>query len=171
MREGGVRRFEGIEIDCTQWPLLLWESPSHRVSDQSSVDALAWLEELWRTTPAGAKSFMLTDLSRMEEVAPASQRKYAAEFMDRNRDLQRRATVGGAIVATSPIVRGALRAVFWIRPPALEPRMVTTREEGLVYGIDLLAAACPPLPGHLQDLRSKLLPGAPAVREPTKRPP
>lgn len=164
MREE-VRQFEGIAIDCTQWPLVLWESPWHRVSDQSTVDALAWLEELWRTTPAGAKSFTLTDLSHVEEVAPASQRKYAAEFMDRNRELQRRASVGGAIVATSAAVRGAVTAVFWIRPPALDARVVATREEALAYGIDLLAKSCPPLPAHLRDLRDKLPAGLQSFRD------
>jgi hypothetical protein len=156
MREGRVRFFEGISIDCTRWPLILWESPSVRVSDESSGAALGWLEELWRTTPAGTKSFTLLDLSRMQEIAPATQRKYAAEFMDRNRNLQRRASVGGAIVATSALVRGAITAVFWLRSPAVETRVVPTREAGLDYGFHRLATSSAALSLRLRDLRAKL---------------
>ncbi|HLK40663.1 MAG TPA: hypothetical protein VKU41_28115 [Polyangiaceae bacterium] len=156
MKERGLRDFDGITIDCTAWPVIVWQSPPERVSDRATADALGWLEELWRSTPAGSKSFTLTDLSTMREAAPASQRKYAADFMHRNRELQVRASVGGAIVATSALVRGVLTAVFWLERSTLPMRLVATREEGLVYGIDLLSSACPPVPAHLQELRATL---------------
>ena len=158
MSARGVRQFEGISIDCTLWPILVWESPARRVSDGATADALGHLEELWRTTPAGVKSFTLTDLSVMKEAAPASQRKYAAEFIKRNQELQLRASVGGAIVATSALVRGVLTAVFWLQRTTLETHLVATRAEGLIYGIDLLASAGSPLPQNLVELRARMVP-------------
>ena len=163
MREGAIRHFEGITIDATQWPLILWDSAPLRVSDRAFADAMGWVEELTQTTPRGEKSFMLTDLSRLEEAAPPSQRKYAADFMNRNRDLIQRVSAGAGIVAKSAIVRGGITAVFWIRPPPVETRVVATREEGLLYGIGMLEKACPPLPPHLVALRAKLTSARPAA--------
>lgn len=154
--ERSTRHFDAIAVDTTLWPVIIWTSPPQRVSDRASAEALSWLEELWRATPVGTKSFSLTDLSAMKEAAPASQRKLAAEFMDRNRELQRRASVGSAIVANSAFVRGIVTAVFWLRPSPLETRILATREEALLYGLDLLAKDCPPLPPHLLALRAKL---------------
>ena len=136
--------------------MVLWDHPTERVSDTATVNALAYLEELWRRTPAGTKSFMVTDLSRMKLGAPASQRKTAAEFMARNDGLQRLASAGGAIVVASAMVRGVITAVFWIRPPPVPPKIVSSREEGYLYGLDLLAAAAPPLPSHLLAMRERL---------------
>jgi hypothetical protein len=156
MREGAIRHFEGIAIDTTQWPFILWDSPPRRVSDRAFADAMTWVGELSEKTPLGEKSFMLTDLSRLEEAAPASQRKYAADFMNQHRDLIRRASAGAGIVAKSAVVRGGITAVFWIRPPPVETRVVATREEGILYGIGLIERAGPPLPHHLVELRAKL---------------
>jgi hypothetical protein len=151
-----VRQFAGIRIDTRNWPLIVWESPPERVPDAASTQALGWVEELWRTTPLGDKSFMLTDLSRMREGAPASQRKYAAEFMERNRDLQVRASAGGVIVAPSAITRGIITAVFWLKPSPVASKVVSTREEGLLYGIGVLESTCAPLPLNLQLMRARL---------------
>lgn len=148
-----MRRFGGIVIDCTQWPIIVWESPARRVEDGPTEEALALLEDIWRSTPAGVKSFTLTDLSAMTEAAPASQRKYAAEFQKRNRELQVRASVGGAIVATSALVRGVLTAVFWLQQSALETCVVGSREEALRYAVGLLAAAGQPVPAQLRHLQ------------------
>jgi hypothetical protein len=156
MREGAIRHFEGITIDATQWPFVLWESAPRRVSDRAFADAMTWVQELSETTPPGEKWFLLTDLSRLEEAAPASQRKYAADFLNRNGDLIRRASAAAGIVAKSAVVRGGITAVFWIRPPPIETRVVATREEGILYGIAMIEKACPPLPPHLIELRAKL---------------
>jgi hypothetical protein len=53
------------------------------------------------------------------------------------------------------MVRGVITAVFWIRPPPMPPKIVGSREEGYLVGLDLLAAASP-LPGHLQEMRQRL---------------
>lgn len=158
MREGAIRHFEGIMIDATRWPFILWESPPRRVSDRAFADAMTYVEALSKATPPGEKSFMLTDLSRLEEAAPASQRKYAADFLHRNRDLFQRVSAGAGIVAKSAIVRGGITAVFWIRPPPVETRVVATREEGTLYGIAMIEKACGRLPPHLLEMRASLSP-------------
>lgn len=151
-----VRHFGGIRIDTRDWPLILWESPAERVPDAASMQALGWIQELWKTTPLGSKSFMVTDLSRMRDGAPASQRKHAADFMDQNRELQVRASAGGAIVAPSAIARGIITAVFWLKPSPVKSHVVATREEGLLYGIGVLESSGEPLPVNLRLLRVRL---------------
>jgi hypothetical protein len=156
MVERLVREFGGIRIDTREWPIIIWESPERRLPDAAPAEALDYLVELMRATPPGVKTFSLTDLSRVKEAPPASQRKYAANHMERTRALQRRVCAGSAIVVTSAIVRGVITAVFWLKPPPVISKMVASREEGLRFGIDLLAAAAPPLPQNLRELRDRL---------------
>jgi hypothetical protein len=151
-----VRHFGGIRIDTRDWPLIVWESPAERVPDASSAQALDWIEALWRSTPLGSRSFMVTDLTRMRDGAPASQRKYAADFMERNRELQVRASAGGAIVAPSALARGIITAVFWLKPSPVKSHVVSTREEALLHGILTLESVGEPLPVSLRLLRTRL---------------
>jgi hypothetical protein len=151
-----VREFEGIVIDTRDWPLILWDSPPLRVPDSASMEALAYLEQLWRSTPLGTRSFMITDLSRVEQASPASQRKQAADFMEKNATLQRKATAGGAIVVASALMRGVITAVFWLRPPPMPSVIVPSREEALLRGLEALEAEMPVLPPNLRSLRDRL---------------
>ena len=109
-----------------------------------------------RQTPAGTKFYQVVDLSRMKEVAPAGQRKYAAEWSARTQPLLVGCLLGGSIVAASPLLRGMLTAVFWLSKPATPTTIVSTRREGLLCGIHAIEEATPPLPAHLSDLRDRL---------------
>jgi hypothetical protein len=151
-----TREFGGIRIDAGHWPLLVMEMPERSVPDAAVSDALAHLELLMKQTPRGTKFIQVTDLSRMKQVAPASQRKYAAEWAARTDPLAVRCRVGGAIVAASPLVRGMLTAVFWLRKRDTPSTIVSTRNEGLLCGIQAIEAANPPLPAHLVRLRVQL---------------
>jgi hypothetical protein len=156
MVERGTREFDGIRIDTGHWPLLVMEMPERSVPDAAVSDALAHLELLMRQTPRGTKFFQITDLSRMKQVAPASQRKYAAEWATRTDPLAVRCRVGGAIVAASPLLRGMLTAVFWLSKRATPTTIVSTRSEGLLRGIQVIEEANAPLPAHLVHLRDQL---------------
>lgn len=156
MPERGVHEFGGIHIDSRLWPLILWEQPEHRTADGVTTEAFAHLESLLKQTSPGERLFLFTDLSRVKEAPPASQRKLSADFIERNEALQRRASVGGCVVVASAIMRGVLTAIFWMRPPPTPMKIVGTREEGILYGLDLLEADRAPLPEHLQPVREQL---------------
>ncbi len=151
-----MKEFDGIRIDSRDWPLLLWESPAQRTSDAASADALAYIEQLWRKTPTATKSFMIIDLSLAQHGAPPSQRKLAADFMGRNVGLQRQATVGGAIVVASTLMRGVITAVFWLRPPPVQSLIVASRTEAYLRGIEALEAYLGTIPPNLRSLRERL---------------
>jgi hypothetical protein len=148
--------FGGIRIDSRSWPLVTWDNPELRVADAASAQALEHVKALMEEVAPGEKIFCLTDLSRTKEAAPPSQRKHAAEFAARNEALQRRATVGNALVITSAVMRGVIVAVNWVRQATVTSKVVATREEGLEYGFGLLEAHLTVLPPHLKRMREQL---------------
>lgn len=157
MVERGTLEFGGIRIDTRDWPLLVMDMPERLVPDAAVRDALEHLELLMRQTPGGTKFFQVTDLSRMKQVARPSQRRYAADWSTRTDPLAVGCRLGGAIVAASPLLRGMLTAVFWLSKPATPTTIVSTRNEGLLCGIRAIEEASPPLPGHLVNLRDRLI--------------
>ena len=157
MGERRTWEFSGIRIDTRNWPLVVMDMPERAVPDAAVHGALSRLELLMRQTPAGTKLYQVTDLSRMQDVAPASQRKYAAEWSTRTEPLMVGCLLGGAIVAASPLLGGMLTAVFWLSKPATPTTIVSTRREGLLCGIHAIEEATPPLPAHLSDLRDRLM--------------
>jgi hypothetical protein len=82
--------------------------------------------------------FILTDISSMRELAPASQRRYTAEWMKRVQPLSSVSAVGGATVTPSSILSGILTAIYWIQPPIGTMVTAATRHEAMLKGIELL---------------------------------
>ena len=107
-----------------------------------------------KMTPPGERFFQITDLSAMRDVAPASQRKYSAEWAKRTAAFARPCRIGGAIVAKSPLIRGMLTAVFWLAKPEGPTNVVSTRGEALQCARNSLEALGP-LPPHLVQLRAR----------------
>lgn len=151
-----VRDFEGIRIDVGNWPLLVMEMPGQVVSDHAVLAALAYLERTWAQTPVGTRFFQVTDLSAMARFAPASQRRYAAEWARRTADLAARTRLGGVVVAPSPMLRAIVAAVCWGKGAKTPSHVASTRAEGVRQGIRALEVAQPPLPAHLAALRDRL---------------
>lgn len=156
MIERGTWEFDGIFVDTREWPILIMELPERRVPDAAVRDSLEHIERLMRETTLMDKFFQLTDLSRMRELAPASQRKYAAEWAASTEALARRCRVGGAIVAPSAAVRGVLTAVFWLNKPSSPTSVIATREEGLLLGVTALEKALASLPQNLVAMKANL---------------
>jgi hypothetical protein len=63
----------------------------------------------------------------------AKRRQRSARVLDERRDKLARTTAGFALVTPSTLVRGTLRAVFWLAPPPYEWRVVGTVSEGLAF--------------------------------------
>jgi hypothetical protein len=151
-----VRQFEGIRIDTRDWPLLIMEMPEGSVNDEAVHGALACLEGIMAQTPAYARFFQVTDLSRMTRFSPASQRRYAGEWSRRTADLAKRARVGALIVAPSPMLRAIVSAVLWTKGAKGPSHVASTRAEGVLQAIRALEVAQPPLAPHLIALRERL---------------
>lgn len=154
-----AQEFEGIRVSSDDWPIVFTEFPEDRVSDAALQAMFRHLEELMREAEAKReKIFIITDLTRMHHLAPASQRKYSGEWIQRTAMLARTATVGGAQVTPSSILRGLVTAIFWLKPPPTPAIFVATREEAIVRGIEMLTAANAPLSPRVLELQDKARP-------------
>lgn len=152
-----VRTFGGILVDTLDWPILLVEFPEERFPDADFEAALGCVHQLMvECRSAGGWCAQITDLTRMQQIAPASQRKYAGEWARKNSDLMVAASVGGATVTPSAILRGLVTAVHWIHRPPTPNAFVTTRPEGLRYVTQLLEQARVFLPPRVRELKDRL---------------
>ena len=155
-----TRDFGGIRVETVDWPIVLMEFPEKRVADSDFHQALNYIEHLMREgAAAGEKSYQITDITRIQEIAPATQRKYAAEFVKRNAALSRLASFGTASVTPSSILRGIMTAIFWISPPPTPAVFFATRGEAYLYALDVLERGGTRLPQRLLDLRGRLKAG------------
>lgn len=152
-----TRDFGGIRVDTTDWPILLFEFPEQRFADADFEAALDHVEQIMRECRGtGRKCAQITDLSRMQQIAPASQRKYAGEWAKRNNGLIVSASVGGATVTPSAILRGLVTAVHWFHRPPTPNAFLATLPDGQRYVIDLLEQANVSLPLRVRELRDRL---------------
>jgi hypothetical protein len=63
----------------------------------------------------------------------ASMRKQWAEMLKSREDVLRRTTAGMALVTPSPLVRGALSAIFWLAPPPYPTSLVDSPTKGIAF--------------------------------------
>ena len=66
-------------------------------------------------------------------TADAKRRKEAADFLESRREDLRASTAAYALATPSPIVRGVLRAIYWLSPPPYAYAIVATPREGFAY--------------------------------------
>jgi hypothetical protein len=71
--------------------------------------------------------------------------------MRRTVPLQRAASLGGANVTPSTVLRGLITAINWFQPPPMPTLYVATRREALAAAIDALNAAGTHIPHTLRD--------------------
>ena len=146
-------KFGELEINTRDWPILLMVFPKQRFADADLRRALDYIEQLMiESEKSGEKSFQITDLTRMQEIASASQRKISAEWVKRTAPLQRAASVGGANVTPSTILRGLITAIYWFQSPSTTttPIFVATRSDAYRAALRSLKAAEVPLPPGLR---------------------
>lgn len=137
------------------WPIIIIEFPETRIQDSALQDCLFYVELLLReAVERREKTYTITDLSRMTEFPPASQRNLTTEWLARSLQLQKASSLGGANVSRSTMLRGFLNAVQWIAPPAMPSVFVATRGDGFVAAIKAFEDARIPLKS---DLRASLL--------------
>jgi hypothetical protein len=151
----GVSHFGAITVDTSRWPLVFWDWPGEREEDGVVFRCFDHMSQIWSSTPAGTRSFTVVDLSRVKLGAPPTQRRAGAEFASRNASLIAKVTFGGALVITSPPVRGTVTAVNWLRPPPAPVSAFATRAEAVLFGLDVLERETGTLSPDLRLLRAK----------------
>jgi hypothetical protein len=136
------RDWGGLRLDTFDWPIVLLDFPEHRLEEGALASALTQVEHLLREGEAsGEKSFQITDMTRIQTMPGAPERKYAGEWMKRTAPLQLRASVGAANVTPSTIVRGIVTAVHWFQPPPTPTVFVATRREAMIAAMKRLEEA------------------------------
>jgi hypothetical protein len=152
-----VREFGGIEVATSDWPIILMEIPEQRVADADLQAALAYIEQILRECEkTGQKCAQVTDLTRMQHMPPASQRKMSGEWVKATIELQKATSVGGANVTPSAILRGIITAIHWFQKPPTPVEFFATRNEAMLQVIAWLNQANVPLPLSVYELRDKL---------------
>jgi hypothetical protein len=153
MAAGVVREFGGIRVETVHWPIVLIDYPQARVPDPDFYEALAHLEQVMHAAIAERqKTYVVTDITRVRELPPASQRKHAADFVRRTAHVSRAATLGTANVTPSSILRGILTAVYWLSPSPTPTVFLATRREAYLYAIGVLETAGVALPPPVRAL-------------------
>jgi hypothetical protein len=150
------REFGQIRVARVDWPIVLIEFPEKRVTDADLHAVLAHIESLLSEAAKNReKIFVITDLTVMREITPANQRQFTAEWIKRTASLSRTASVGGATVTPSAILRGIITALYWLQPSPSPTFTVATRHEGMLKGIEMLEAGSVLLSPRLVEYRDK----------------
>jgi hypothetical protein len=137
----GLRTFGGIRTESSDWPIVVTTFPEGRVGDEDLREMLHHLEELMRDAESRhERIFLITDITQMRQLTPASQRKLTADWMKRTFSLGKVASVGAAHVTPSAILRGIITAVSWVQPPPNPSVCVASLDEAYVRGIAALTA-------------------------------
>jgi hypothetical protein len=161
-----VREFGGLLVDTTDWPIIVLEFPEERFPDADCEAGLGYVEQLMRECVRDReKCAQITDLTRIQQIPNASQRRYAGEWVKRNGELVVASSVGGATVTPSSILRGLVTAVHWFHRPPTPNAFLATRPDAHRYVIKLLEDARVSLPARVTQLRDRLAREATAYRE------
>ena len=111
--QSGVDEF-GVVFDEDAWPLLYVRFPPKGLSDESLEAFLArYTAYLNRQERFAA----INDSRSLLKVINAKQRRRLVAWFDSVWNIAREYNVASAILLQSAAVRGALTAVFWMKPP------------------------------------------------------
>ena len=77
--------------------------------------------------------------ARSGGTPPVAHLKLHAAFLRRNADALRQGLLGVVFLASKPMVRGALKALFWLQPSTVQVEVRSSLSEGLVVAAEWLA--------------------------------
>ena len=112
-----------IEIDDSDFPVIVVRYRGLAEDERFEQ----YLQELTRVRSRGPSVVIFDALEA--GFPPARQRRRQAEWIDQNRALLQRNSLGTVFLLDSSLVRGALTAVLWLSPIPGEWTVVGTREE------------------------------------------
>ena len=97
-----------------------------------------YLETMTRYVNRGTPTLFLYD-ALQSQVPSATQRQKQAAWLERHEAALRRNSLGTAFVIANPLIRGALTAIFWIRPTPVPYIVTGTRSEAERWARGLVA--------------------------------
>ncbi|GAB4207499.1 MAG: hypothetical protein OHK0013_25190 [Sandaracinaceae bacterium] len=125
-----------IHVDDTRHPLVVVTFEGD-VTDAEFVRYLAEMES--RVLVRRRLSATVFDATKAGATS-ARQRRMQAEWMEKNEEALARYSAGSAFVITSPLVRGTLTAILWLKPLPVPHVVVGTFAEAEQWCRDRLRA-------------------------------
>ena len=108
----GVHQF-GLIFDDAAWPLLYVRFPSKPLSEEGfEFFITSYTATVERRIPFAT----ILDSRGLSTAITAQQRKRLTEWFDVTGDLAGQHHFGIAVLMSNPIIRGALKAVTWVKP-------------------------------------------------------
>lgn len=133
-------------LDCPSIQLLRHERGF------TEKEHIAFLEEASRSIaqiPPDLRHVLLIDVNRAE-ASSSLQRHRQALWQEQHSAYFRRHVIAGIFVARSPIVRGAIRAVGWIKPFPYPTYEVDDIEPAILKAVALVVADGRPRPTNAE---------------------
>jgi hypothetical protein len=118
-------------------------------SEQDMADFRSLFGAFERLGQDGRRYALIVDLAHVKKLAEPEARQFIADWCNTNRDITPRVNVATALVAATPLVRGALTAIGWLTPfnvplhhcPSLASASAFCAERLRTAGIELPARA------------------------------
>ena len=109
----------------------------------------------------GPRFVTIRDFCKLQQQTNALQRKRLAQWQDDNWKLIQARCIGVANIMPSPVVRGVLRAIFWMSTPPTREEVFDTTEEAVGAAFRWAEDAKLPMPpaGTRERLIADLLAG------------
>ena len=117
-----------ISVDSQRWPLVVFRFANEVTLRQLEAYLAHQVEMLLRRERSA--SVVIVESLRMWEPALV---KRQATWIREHHDELRRASLGVALVMTSPLARGILKAVLWMQPMPQPHKVCSTVEEALAW--------------------------------------
>jgi len=129
-----------IIIDDSTSPLLV--ATSYGVTTEKLArEAFAWLREFAAGMRARRGRYVTVIDARQAGRPSASVRQLVSTLTDELREVAPGAELASLFVAESVLIRGALTAIMWVSRSSWRPILVSSCEEALQRGAEILRAA------------------------------
>jgi len=126
------------DLDLSLWPLVIFTvREGMKAADYLAVFARYEAEVFTRKE----RYVSITNLSMLDGVPGAHDRKVLADWMGKHSDYVGRWALGNCTVIRSAVVRGALTALYWVQKPPTPQTAHGTLWESIEWGLTTLDQA------------------------------
>ena len=137
-------------FDTSYDPMHLQVIPGHFTFAEADAHFSEVERYYTRESASNAPAALLADVRALSAADARSRKRVADAFLRLSPVMERRA-VGHAIVMSSPLIRGALTAIFWIKQPSWQIRTfaeITEADAWLRRMFEEQGRATPSAPPH-----------------------
>jgi hypothetical protein len=113
--------------DKSKWPIIKMVSPTS-ISDEELIKTLGEFVDYITVQKKDERYGVILDLRDTKGIT-TQQRKMITDNMDGMKDYAILYCVGSAMVFDSPVLRGMLKAIFWITKPPYPTQVFKTLED------------------------------------------